>query len=302
MSATSFLSSQRCYAIRSIICRSVSSADDTAVKEAARRSAVAEARRSRAAELAQKQADLKRHVERHNTNNASDEDSSQNNTPQTQPSHMEQVETDSGISSERNALLAEAGSMTRSLYRTCLRSVAVLRPGNERDHADFAEREQAQLKMFSDDDDDDSKGNGTASMASSFAPPVDRENELESRAEYYAEWTRENFSQEMDCLDTNPWKEDDVERYLHFLRIGEERRKWVLNDYGFEDPFEDRFDANRVDRFEARVKEFLSDSYGSRGWLLQHELNESERSGEEDVCIFDEDEDFFRDPPTSDGK
>ena len=288
------------------ISRSLSSFNDTAVEEAARRSAVAEARRSRVAELAQKQDDLERHLERHSANSGT-KDPSENDSPQAPPSDIQEEETDAIISLERSALLAEAGSMTRSLYRTCLRSVTVLRPGNDRDDADFAEREKAQLKMFDDDGDDRNAGTdkGTASMASPFSPPVDRENELESRAEYYAEWARENFAQEMDCLATNPWREDDVERYLHFLRVGEERRKWVLKDYGFEDPFEDRFDTGRVDRFEARATEFLSDSYGSRGWLLQHELDESERRREGEECIFDSDEDFSRDPPdppTADGK
>ena len=194
--------------------------------------------------------------------------------------------------------------MTKSLYRTCLRSVEILRPGNGRDEADFAEREEAQLRMFDDDDDDATstgggKGTGTAGSLSAFSPPVDRSNELESRAEYYAEWTRENFAQEMDCLATEPWREDDVARYLHFLRVGEERRRWVLKDYGFDDPFGDIFDPDRVDRFEKRATKFLEHSYGSRGWLLAHEIAEAEHKQNGEPCIFDDDEDFVFEGPAS---
>lgn len=279
----------------STIDRPLFSAAGDAAEEAARRSAVAVARRARAAELAKKQADLQRHLEKHSISSAgASQDVSMYGAPQT-PTMRQQVGTSN--SSERSALLAEAGAMTRSLYRTCLRSVRVIRPGNDRDEADFKEREDAALNRFDEGDD---SGKGTASTVSAFAPPVDRENELESRAEYYAEWTRENFAQESDCLAPDPWREDDVERYLHFLRVGEERRQWVLKDYGFKDPFGDRFDPSRVDKFESRAKEFLRDSYGSRGWLLQHELDESERSREGEECIFDDDEDFFRDPPTND--
>ena len=261
--------------------RSFSSDDTEAAK---RRSAAAEARRSQAAELAEKEEALRRHMEMYNA-----EGSDGTGTKMQQPDDGG-ASNNKVIADEREFLVAEASAMTKSLYRTCLRSVEILRPGNGRDEADFAEREEAQLRMF-DDDDDDAAG-GTAGSLSAFSPPVDRSNELESRAEYYAEWTRENFAQEMDCSATEPWREDDVAIYLHFLRVGEERRRWVLKDYGFDDPFGDIFDPDRVDRFEKRATKFLEHSYGSRGWLLAHEIAEAEHEQNGEPCIFDDDEDF----------
>ena len=255
------------------------SSDDA--EAAKRRSAAAEARRSRAAELAEKEEALRRHMEIYSADGS-------DGAKMQQPG--DGGASNKAIADEREFLVAEASAMTKSLYRTCLRSVEILRPGNGRDEADFAEREEAQLRMF-DDDDDDAAG-GTAGSLSAFSPPVDRSNELESRAEYYAEWTRENFAQEMDCLATEPWREDDVAIYLHFLRVGEERRRWVLKDYGFDDPFGDIFDPDRVDRFEKRATKFLEHSYGSRGWLLAHEIAEAEHEQNGEPCIFDDDEDF----------
>ena len=42
---------------------------------------------------------------------------------------------------------------------------------------------------------------------------------------------REEFNQESDCLEANPWMEEHVERYLYFIKGGEEKRCWILNDY-----------------------------------------------------------------------
>ena len=264
-----------------------------------RRSAAAEARRSQVAEIAEKQEALRRHMERHNAgygdDGAAGVDASKDTKMQQLPRDADASVISKTMNDERDFLVAEASALTKSLYRTCLKSVEILRPGNDRDEEDFAEREEAQLKMF---DDDSSEGSGTAGSLSAFSPPVDRANELESRAEYYAEWTRENFAQESDCLATEAWREDDVARYLHFLRIGEERRRWVLKDYGFDDPFAGVFDPDRVDRFEKRATEFLEQSYGSRGWLMAHEIAEAESAYEQngEPCIFDDDDDFFETP------
>ena len=273
------------------------SSDDA--EAARRRSAAAEARRSQAAEIAEKQEALRRHMERHSAgygdDGAANVDASKDTKMQPLPRDADGSVISKTMNDERDFLVAEASALTKSLYRTCLKSVEILRPGNDRDEEEFAEREEAQLKMF---DDDSSEGSGTAGSLSAFSPPVDRANELESRAEYYAEWTRENFAQESDCLATEAWREEDVARYLHFLRIGEERRRWVLKDYGFDDPFADVFDPDRVDRFEKRATEFLEQTYGSRGWLMAHEIAESEAEYEQngEPCIFDDDDDFFETP------
>jgi hypothetical protein len=168
---------------------------------------------------------------------------------------------------ERQALLLEAGVMSRSLFRTCLRCVKIMRQGNEHDETEFREREENQLKSMKD-----ALASGTFSMG----PPVDRENELDSRAIYYHGHTREHFDGEYDCLKWDPWKEEHVDRYLHFLRKGEHKRKWIMNDYKFPDSYAHVFDNEQVDRWEARARELLKDTYDTNGWILPSELHSNE--------------------------
>ena len=183
---------------------------------------------------------------------------------------------------ERHSLLLEAGAMSRSLYRTCLRCVKIMRQGNEHDEAEFREREENQFASMKD-----AHATGTLPQG-----PVDRENELTSRAIYYLGHTREQFDGEKDCLKWNPWKEEHVDRYLHFLRQGEYKRKWVMNDYKFPDPYAHVFDNDRVDRWETRAREVLKDTYDAYGWILpscESELHS--REWEKQTC--DEDDDDF---------
>jgi hypothetical protein len=182
--------------------------------------------------------------------------------------------------SERHALFLEAGAMSRSLFRTCLRCVKIMRQGNSHDEAEFREREENQLKSMKD---------ALVSGSFSMCPPVDRENELDSRAIYYHGHTREHFDGEYDCLKCDPWKEEHVDRYLHFLRQGEHKRKWVMNDYKFPDSYARVFDNERVDRWEARVRELLKDTYDTNGWILPSELHSKEWEKTER----DDDEDDF---------
>lgn len=168
---------------------------------------------------------------------------------------------------ERQELLLEAGAMSRSLFRTCLRCVKIMRQGNEHDEEDFQEREENQFQSMKD-----AVASGTFSMAS----PVDRENELSSRAIYYHGHTRENFDGDSDCLKPDPWREENVDRYLDFLRSGEYKRKWIMNDYKFDDPYVDDFDSDRVDRWEVRARELLKETYDDNGWILPSELHSTE--------------------------
>ena len=167
----------------------------------------------------------------------------------------------------RHDLLLEAGAMSRSLFRTCLRCVNIMRQGNEHDEEDFREREENQFQSMQD---------ALASGTFSVAPPVDRENELSSRAIYYHGHTRENFDGDSDCLKRDPWREENVDQYLHFLRSGEEKRKWVMNDYKFDDPYAHVFDDDRVDRWEARARELLKETYDANGWILPSILHSTE--------------------------
>jgi len=168
---------------------------------------------------------------------------------------------------QRQELLLEAGAMSRSLFRTCLRCVKIMRQGNEHDEQDFREREENQFQSMKE---------AVASGTFSMSPPVDRENELSSRANYYHGHTREHFDGDSDCLKPDPWKEENVDTYLHILRSGEYKRKWVMNDYKFDDPYENVFDNDRVDRWEARARELLKDTYDTNGWILPSKLHSTE--------------------------
>lgn len=143
-------------------------------------------------------------------------------------------------------MVEEAGALTRSLYRLCLRSVKVIRHGNEFDEKEFQKREEE----FS---------NPTPGGVFSMAPPPNREDELRSRAEYYQSYAREYFIQESDCLDNDPLDERDVRRYLYYLRKGEKDRKWLLGDMLFPDPHKTAFDVKRVERFEAMAKRYFGE-------------------------------------------
>lgn len=167
----------------------------------------------------------------------------------------------------RQELLLEAGAMSRSLFRTCLRCVKIMRQGNEHDEIDFVEREQNQFQTMKE---------AVASGTFSMAPPVDRENELSSRANYYHGHTREHFDGDSDCLKPDPWREENVDTYLAVLRRGEYKRKWVMNDYKFHDVYLNAFDDRRVDKWEAKARELLKETYDANGWILPSELHSTD--------------------------
>ena len=157
------------------------------------------------------------------------------------------------MDAEKTVLLEEAAFLTRSLYRRCLRGVNILRPGNEHDEAEFLEREKKQKE-----EEEEMFSSSSMSFSMSMALPVDRENELSSRANYYTNWARENIEQESDCFDNYPWRWEELERYVFFYKRGEEQRRWILRDYKFEDPHSETFDEDRVDRFAERVSEHIA--------------------------------------------
>lgn len=88
------------------------------------------------------------------------------------------------LASLQSKLFREASYLTRTLYRKCLQSTMILAKGNERDEDDFATREDEERNQFSD---------GVDLERISMAPPVNRQNELSSRANYYKTFTREHF-------------------------------------------------------------------------------------------------------------
>lgn len=174
---------------------------------------------------------------------------------------------------ERAFLMEEAGSMSKSLYRTCLRSVRTLRPGNDRDELDFKKREDQQFSDLNDEGGD---------IIFSMEPPVNRQNELQSRADYYYTHLRENYNSDSECLDREPWQEQDIEVFVHFFKQGEKRRRYVLKDYRFNDPYKSAFDAGRVKLFQTRANELLRDTYKANGWMLMSDVKPEDYDTEYD--------------------
>lgn len=82
----------------------------------------------------------------------------------------EQKRQKQAMRQERERLLQVAGTLSRSLYRACMRSIRSIRLGNEHDEKDFHEREQDRLEPKE-------KKDVRLSMLS-MLPPVDREDEL----------------------------------------------------------------------------------------------------------------------------
>lgn len=129
-----------------------------------------------------------------NSNDSLSEVDDPNKTKQQQ---QQQLSTEE-IYKLQTQLLNEATYLTKALYRKCLKSIQVLAMGNERDEIDFSERERSEQDRLEDSFVSSSSSskvrkhsNATASMA--MALPVDRANELASRANYYKAFTREHF-------------------------------------------------------------------------------------------------------------
>jgi len=87
-----------------------------------------------------------------------------------------------------------------------------------------------------------------------------------------------------------------VDRYVHLLRSGEEHRKWVLNEYKFdiEDDAKSRidegFDEERLDDFERRARQLVTDGYREKGWLVDY--SEEEKGKIEQMM--EEDKEFWK--------
>lgn len=169
----------------------------------------------------------------------------------------------------REDLLDEAATLTKSLYRTCLRSVRVIRWGNEFDDREFKKREEE-------------FANPSSGGRLSMAPPPNKEDELRSRAEYYYAFCKESFVQESDCLYNDPLWEKDIDRFLYYLRKGDKDRKWLLSDMMFPDPYKDSLDQQRIKKFEEMGKMYLG--------YTETETDEVETETSTDEDYFDADD------------
>lgn len=186
-------------------------------------------------------------------------------------------------------LLAEARRITIRLYRTCLHSVRIIRTGNAHDEAEFRRLEERQLNPPTISD--------PRLAMLSMTPPVNRQRELHSRAEYYWNYVQEHFINEMDIfhklqnqdgdddqsnkttahsqqsLYQQHHQQQDFEepwnRYFHFVRHGMTQRTWLLQDMKFEDPFQTVHNdlTKSVNDLEQRVNAFLEELHRQRGMV-----------------------------------
>lgn len=255
------------------------------------------------------------------------------------------------MASLQTKLLQDASSLTRSLYRKCLRSIKLLAGANDRDEEDFAARES---KQFDDD------------QISLMTPPVDRKNELQSRFQYYKTFARENFDGHFnllgmhgfhigndgnmthglghgmgvsggyryqgdnlllvrttsdmknngvqsngDAVEYYMWREEQIDQFVYLIRSGEEKRQWILNDYGFEDVSNPSIDdtkssgddtksrgwsqelESRLQTFETQSKSLVREMYKQKGWL---------HSSDYQMQHDDDDDDFFNDSDSDNGR
>lgn len=186
---------------------------------------------------------------------------------------------------EQNYLFQEAKSLTKSLYRKCFRSVRLLSRGNTDDEKEFIQREKDRLDLI----------NGNSFQ---YAPPVDRQNELSSRAMYYLAFLQESFHQEIDCLvlypnsnknDSNSqfWKEEQVKRFVYLMRQGEKRRQWILMSYKFDandkiKQQDSELSERKLMGWELRADCFIKEVYQMKGWLTKSDY-QNDIVHEEDI-------------------
>ena len=130
-------------------------------------------------------------------------------------------------------------------------------------------------------------------------------NENQSSMEHNKQYdiTRRNG----DTLEHYMWREEQIDQFVYLIRSGEEKRRWILNDYGFEDDSsEDNSDSidtnnrgwsqeleNRLQTFEAQSKSLVREMYKQRGWL---------HSADYEKTDVDDDDSFFNDDDNDDGR
>jgi len=197
--------------------------------------------------------------------------------------NLSRLQLDQHLRKEQTLLVQEAGKLSRSLYRTCVRSVRLIRHGNEHDEKEFEAMEERRIEGFS--------GKSPRMGMLSMLPPVDREDELRSRAEYYLQYLRENFVQESDSLDFSVLGEQHWRRFLHHLRRGNEHRRWLLQDMKFEDKYEDSWSEDRITDFQARTMDYTRRVREMRNSTQpKHVLDKDAHADEDDDGFWSDDE------------
>mmetsp|Transcript_14576 Transcript_14576/g.22488 ORF Transcript_14576/g.22488 Transcript_14576/m.22488 type:complete len:216 (+) Transcript_14576:134-781(+) len=176
-----------------------------------------------------------------------------------------------------NALKKEASLLTKKLWKSSLKSIQAIALGNAVDEVRFSKLEKLQLEK--------------PTML-----PVNRDDELKSRANYYYNYAREQIEQESDIFEMLDWSltvgykgdhveelssstsftKDQIHRYFYFLRKGEEQRLYILRKYKFEDPCPTSFDSSRVDALEDNMLRTLNAE------IMSHAIDDKAYSSHED--------------------
>mmetsp|Transcript_11157 Transcript_11157/g.18400 ORF Transcript_11157/g.18400 Transcript_11157/m.18400 type:complete len:350 (+) Transcript_11157:293-1342(+) len=153
-------------------------------------------------------------------------------------------------------LLEEASYLTKTLYRKCLKSIQSLARGNERDETDFSEREQSEQdqldELFSSSTttkDGSSNNNNTSSRVSLMAPPVNRQNELSSRANYYHAFAREHFDGHWNLLGRHGFhlgEEGNMRHGLGYVGGGQEGNRYEGGHHHLGGQMAAQFSSNQV--------------------------------------------------------
>lgn len=157
-------------------------------------------------------------------------------------------------------LQSTASALTRALYRRCLRSVHLIKAGNDYDEQEFRRREAKQQEEMNDP---------SRHASLSFLPPVHRQDELRSRMEYYWQYSRECITQESDLDFWTTSKQKSIQiaalkRYLHHIRQGEQQRQWLLQDMKFDhDPCRGWLQEDVLQQLEQDAMEYILPSRNS---------------------------------------
>jgi hypothetical protein len=133
------------------------------------------------------------------------------------------------MTEEKDELIREARLITLSFWRICIRCIRLLREVD-------CDKPSSSLPFFNMMQDDEVL-------------------QKKWRSDYYLDWASESIFQESDCLN-GEWSQENVDRYLFFIRQGEEKRQWLLKEFKIaKDPY--TFPHDRLLAFETRAYRLL---------------------------------------------
>lgn len=135
------------------------------------------------------------------------------------------------MTEEKEELIREARLITLSFWRICIRCIRLLREVD-------CDKPSPTMQFFNMMDDDEAL-------------------QKKWRSDYYLDWASESIFQESDCLN-GEWSHHNVDRYLFYIRQGEEKRQWLLNEFKIaKDPY--TFPHDRLLAFETRAYALLGE-------------------------------------------